>query len=93
MAIFSYNWLMIHVKTGKLKNELSAFLAEVRKGHEILVLDRNTPIAKIVPFTEAADDFVVRKPRPHALPLQRIRGVKLGRRVGALKALYSLRQE
>ena len=38
------------VNVAKLKNELSAYLGYVRKGEEVLVKDRNTPIARIVPL-------------------------------------------
>jgi prevent-host-death family protein len=38
-----------------LKNNLSAYLAEVREGEEILVRDRNVSIAKITPLRAMAD--------------------------------------
>lgn len=38
------------VKIADLKNNLSRHLARVRKGGEITVLDRDTPVARIVPF-------------------------------------------
>jgi len=37
-----------------LKDNLSAYLAEVRGGEEILVRDRNVPIARLVPLGAAA---------------------------------------
>lgn len=40
------------VSIADLKNNLSAHLARVREGEEILVRDRKTPIAKIVPLTD-----------------------------------------
>jgi antitoxin (DNA-binding transcriptional repressor) of toxin-antitoxin stability system len=39
------------VNTGVLKNQLSAYLRYVRNGEEIIVQDRNKPIARILPFT------------------------------------------
>ena len=42
-----------------LRNRLTQYLQEVRAGEEILVRDRQRPIAKIVPFSvddEDADD-------------------------------------
>jgi prevent-host-death family protein len=42
-----------------LRNRLTQYLQEVRAGGEIIVRDRQRPIAKIVPFTvdnEDADD-------------------------------------
>ena len=41
---------MKSVNVGTLKNELSAYLRRVRKGEEVIVRDRNVPIARIVPF-------------------------------------------
>ena len=38
------------VKIADLKNNLSRHLAHVREGGELTVLDRDTPIARIVPF-------------------------------------------
>ena len=34
----------------ELKNHLSTYLSDVKRGEEILISDRNTPIAKIVPL-------------------------------------------
>jgi prevent-host-death family protein len=49
---------MKSVSVAELKSRLSAYLNEVRTGEEILVRDRQTPIARIVPVTRsaAADD-------------------------------------
>jgi len=41
---------MRSVNVAELKNRLSAYLAAVREGEEILVRDRDLPIAKIVPL-------------------------------------------
>jgi prevent-host-death family protein len=38
------------VQIGDLKNHLSAHLREVRKGEEIIVRDRNLPVARIIPY-------------------------------------------
>jgi prevent-host-death family protein len=42
------------VKISELKNHLSAYLRHVRKGHTVEVLDRDTPVANIVPIQEDA---------------------------------------
>lgn len=39
----------------ELKNHLSAYLAEVKRGGEVLVSDRNVPFAKIVPLNYTDD--------------------------------------
>jgi prevent-host-death family protein len=38
------------VNIGTLKNQLSAYLQIVRKGEEVVVRDRNTPVARILPM-------------------------------------------
>ena len=51
---------MTHVKIAKLKSELSKYLQMARQGDEVVVSDRNTPIAKIIPFQEARNHLVIR---------------------------------
>lgn len=41
------------VNIGTLKNQLSAYLHLVRNGEEVVVRDRNVPIARIVPLPMA----------------------------------------
>jgi prevent-host-death family protein len=44
------------VNIAKLKDQLSKYLALARNGDEVLIRDRNLPVAKLVPFsTEGAD--------------------------------------
>lgn len=62
----------------ELKNRLSSFLADVKRGEEILISDRNKPIAKIVPLHNTQDFSaeelalaaagVLRLPEKQALP-------------------------
>lgn len=40
----------------QLKNGLSAYLAEVKRGGQVIVSDRNVPFAKIVPL-DYSDDY------------------------------------
>jgi prevent-host-death family protein len=47
---------MKSVNIAELKNRLSAYLEEVKSGREILVRDRNTPVARIVPVEVGQDD-------------------------------------
>jgi prevent-host-death family protein len=46
---------MASVQIADLKNNLSAYLRKVRTGEEVIICDRKSPIAKIVPLR--ADDF------------------------------------
>jgi prevent-host-death family protein len=47
---------MKSVNVAALKNHLSAYLNEVRAGQEILVRDRQTPIARILPVAHGAGE-------------------------------------
>ena len=47
---------MKSVNIAELKNRLSYYLTEVKAGEEILVRDRNLPIARIVPLAQASGD-------------------------------------
>lgn len=42
---------MPSVQIAELKNNLSAYLRKVRTGEEVIICDRSSPIAKIVPLT------------------------------------------
>jgi prevent-host-death family protein len=61
---------MSKVGIGDLKAHLSEHLRKVRRGHTLTVLDRETPVARIVPY-EAEGVLEVRKAvrRPRELRL------------------------
>ena len=42
------------VNIGELKNQLSAYLQLVRNGEEVIVKDRNMPVARILPIRAAS---------------------------------------
>ena len=44
------------VKIGDLRDQLSAHLRRVRRGEEVIVMDRDRPVARIVPFAAAELD-------------------------------------
>lgn len=44
------------VNIGALKDQLSAYLRLVKNGEEVLVSERNVPVAKIVPITRPNPD-------------------------------------
>jgi len=53
-----------HMKTAavaKLKAQLSQYLARVKAGEEILVTERNVPVARIVPVERGAGDARLRE--------------------------------
>ena len=61
MVTDDYHVTMRRVGVAELKARLSAYLRAVRKGRDVVVMDRNQPIARIVPF-ESRGTLVVREP-------------------------------
>ncbi|HEX9579742.1 MAG TPA: type II toxin-antitoxin system prevent-host-death family antitoxin [Gemmatimonadales bacterium] len=78
------------VKVAELKARLSEHLRAVRRGHAVTVCDRETPIARLVPYETIAEPLTVRHPiRPlHAVPFP----PPLGRHVDSLAALLEERE-
>lgn len=61
------------IQIGELKSHLSRYIHEVRRGRTVTIVDRRTPVARIVPL-EKDDDWEVRPPvkgakRLHKVPL------------------------
>jgi prevent-host-death family protein len=61
-------------RVAELKARLSEYLRAVRRGESVTVLDRDTPIARIVPYGQPAAALQVRRPPRgsaglHAVPL------------------------
>jgi len=54
------------VSISRRKAELRAFLNQVRRGGEIIVMDRQTPVARIVPYDDSAPALTIRMPKPGA---------------------------
>ncbi len=50
------------VGVAELKSKLSEYLGRARRGHGITVLDRQTPIARIVPYEPGAPALSIRLP-------------------------------
>jgi prevent-host-death family protein len=69
---------MKQVRIAELKARLSEYLRAVRLGETIAVLDRDTPIAQIVPVRDRTA-LRIRKPAPGTLPPNRVPLPKLSR--------------
>jgi antitoxin (DNA-binding transcriptional repressor) of toxin-antitoxin stability system len=64
-----------NVKIADLKNNLSRHLDRVKRGAELTVLDRDTPVARIIPFVHGQSG----KNRPRAQQASAIRLAELTR--------------
>ena len=62
---------MRQVRIAELKARLSEYLRIVRRGETIAVLDRETPVAQIVPVRDRST-LRVRKPAPGTPPPNRV---------------------
>ncbi len=71
MTIYGYYIVMRQVRIAELKSKLSEYLRAVRGGETIAVLDRETPVAQIVPV-RAPSALRVRKPAPGTPPPNRV---------------------
>jgi antitoxin (DNA-binding transcriptional repressor) of toxin-antitoxin stability system len=78
-TVCGHHVTMKTVRIAALKSPLSRHLREVRAGEIVTVLDRDTPIARLVPI-DSGDDVIVSKPTANPPSLARIRlprGAKL----------------
>jgi prevent-host-death family protein len=82
---------MKSAKVSELKARLSAFLSEVRSGGSVIVYDRNTPIARLVPFHQEHDDLTVIEASAHPSTLKKIKGVRPKKRIDVDKLLREVR--
>lgn len=62
---------MRQVGIAELKSRLSEYLRAVRRGETISVLDRDTPVAQIVPVRQKSA-LRIRKPTPGTPPPNRV---------------------
>ena len=71
MTISSHNMTMKQVRIAELKSRLSEYIRAVRRGETIAVLDRETPVAQIIPVRDRVS-LRIRKPAPGTPPLNRV---------------------
>jgi prevent-host-death family protein len=93
MTSCDYLVTMQTVRIADLKAKLSEYLRAVRGGATLTVLDRATPIARIVPFSREPAPLRLRRPMPNAPALHRVRlPPPLKLRVDAVALLLEERQ-
>lgn len=54
--------MVTEVRIAEFKARMSEFLLAVRRGHEVIVKDRQTPVARIIPYNPPGSGFVTRLP-------------------------------
>ena len=93
MTRYSHNEAIRTAKVSELKAKLSAYLAEVRGGGTIVVYDRNTPIARVVPFEEETDDLVIIEASAPPSELRKLKGVRPKKPIDVDRLLSELRKD
>ena len=66
MTIIDYNLVMAGVQIAQLKARLSEYLRQVRRGESITVLDRDKPVARLIPYEGGLHGLRVRRAPPGA---------------------------
>jgi prevent-host-death family protein len=63
------------VNIARFKAQLSSYLRSVRKGHELVITDRDRPVARVIPYAEAATktELQVIEPTRDPAGLKRLR--------------------
>ena len=77
----------------QLKARLSSYLEEVRRGGTIVVCDRKTPVARLVPYAEDRDTFRVEPATRPVRDLKKLRGVKPRHPVNIDRLLQESRED
>ena len=84
---------MKEAHVSQLKTRLSAYLAEVRRGETVTVFDRQTPIAKIVPFTVDDQQERIEEPSRSLTQLRALRPIRLRRKIDVVALLREGRDQ
>lgn len=64
------------VKIAEFKGRLSEYLRSVRKGHEIIIKDRETPIARVIPYQVQPERFVTKLPTKSPSEIDKLPGIR-----------------
>jgi prevent-host-death family protein len=64
--------VMKRVRIAELKARLSEHVREVRRGESYAVMDRETPVARLIPYGAESEGLRIRRPRGRYPSLQRV---------------------
>lgn len=84
---------MKYVRIAELKDRLSEHLRAVEKGGEVVVTDRNRPIARIVPLPPNDVRVSITPPSKPFAPIRDRRRTPAKWKVGSLELLLEERRE
>lgn len=84
---------MRRAKIAQLKAHLSDYLSGVRAGGTVVVCDRDRPIARLVPYDDHGDGFVVHDAQRPAGDLRKIPPVRPRGKVDVVRMLREDRDQ
>jgi prevent-host-death family protein len=84
---------MKRANVSELKARLSSYLAAVRRGETVVVCDRQTPVARIVPYADEPDTVSLIPATRPASDWRRIKPVRLKRPVDVVELLREDRDQ
>jgi len=84
---------MKRVKISEFKAKLSSYLAAVRRGETVVVTDRITPVALLVPYEDADDGLFIEEPTAPLRGLKKVRGVRPRRPIAVVELLRESRDQ
>lgn len=65
----TYYGLVKTIKISEFKKHISEELRRIKNGERVVILDRDNPVAEVIPYEQSSKRLVVRPPRgPRALP-------------------------
>lgn len=92
-TISGHNKTMKQAMVSELKAKLSAYLSAVRKGETVVVCDRKTPVARLIPYAQAPDELGIEEPVITDPALVWPKPVRLRKKVDVVKLLREDRDQ
>ena len=83
--------MVMKVMISQLKAKLSAYLHRVRQGETLTILDRKTPVARIVPHVGESEDLRLTASTRPVRDIAKVRGVRTKRPVDVVGILAETR--
>jgi prevent-host-death family protein len=68
---------MESVSVAALKNNLSGYLAAVKKGKELIITSHRHPVARLLPVAKTTDDLKIIPAKKPVSSLRKIKGINL----------------
>lgn len=85
--------VMTHIKIAEFKSRLSHYLDRIRHGEQLVVTDRKTPIARVLPYSEQEERLSIQAAKGEPATLRKIKIPPAPAGTNSLKALREDRRD